>query len=109
MDKVKILRSKSQLSHSDGIVLALASVTGQDIAREVLKHGNISGLGVDKAWSDDGREKQSLLHAGVIRLDVAEAHGLHCKGFCLVAIRWDEGDPPYKMNCFSGTATTRPP
>jgi hypothetical protein len=34
----------------------------------------------------------------VIRLDVVEAHGLHCKGFCLVAIRRGGGDPPYKMN-----------
>ncbi len=87
LDKVKILRSKSQLGHSDGSFLALASVTGQDIASEVLEHGNSSGFGVDKAWSDDGREKQSLLHAGVVCLDVAEAHGLYCKAFCLVAIR----------------------
>jgi hypothetical protein len=45
----------------------------------------------------------------VIRLNGVEAHGLHCKGFRLVALRWDGGGPPYKINCFSGTATPRSP
>ena len=44
LDKVKMLRSKSQLDHSDGNVLALAFVTKQDITGEVLEHGKSSGF-----------------------------------------------------------------